>query len=164
MKKVELSKKVIAAIKAGDCETVKLLVSTSGLLNPETPYGTWLHYAARRGQMEVIRCLVALGADVNKRGGTFNSGPVQEAVSQGENDIVQFLVSSGAVFDVSDSERNPLFTAIVIGRLDTVKLLVSLGIDYSVKYNGPRMKNMDASAFARERGQLEIAMYLESLA
>lgn len=62
--------------------------------------------------------------------------------------------------DVSDPERNPLFGAIYGGHIEIVRLLIDQGIDTHVKYTGKSMKNMDALAFARERGQMDIAALL----
>ena len=44
-----------------------------------------------------------------------------------------------------------------------VQWLVENGIDHRVAYTGTYMSGMDALAFARERGQSEIASYLERL-
>ena len=65
--------------------------------------------------------------------------------------------------DVDLSERNPLFSAIQEGSLPIVRLLIEGGIDYQLKYNNGTFADMDAEAFAIERGELEIAAYLKSL-
>jgi len=76
---------------------------------------------------------------------------------------VQKLLEAGASLDTSEPERNPLFSAIYGGHIELVKLLVKSGIDYRVFYTGEYMKEMDAIAFAQERGQTEIGSYLRSL-
>ncbi len=86
--------------------------------------------------------------------------PFSCAASNGHVEIVRSLLDVGAELDVSKPERNPLFGAIYGGHLEIVKLLVERGIDYRVSYTGQSMKNMDALAFALERGQREIARYL----
>ena len=40
-------------------------------------------------------------------------------------------------------------------------MLVENNIDISIKYSGETMNDMDAYAFAIERGQIEIAEYLK---
>jgi ankyrin repeat protein len=65
--------------------------------------------------------------------------------------------------DTSEPERNPLFGAVYGGHLHVVQLLVANGIDFRVKYTGRSMNDMDAKAFAVERGQTEIAKYLRAL-
>ena len=74
--------------------------------------------------------------------------------------MVKYLLSCGAEMDVSEPERNPLFGAIYGGHADIAKLLIESGIDTRVKYTGESMKNMDALAFAHERGQKDIAALL----
>ena len=63
--------------------------------------------------------------------------------------------------DTSQPDRNPLFAAIYGGNLEIVKLLVENDIELSIKYSGENMDEMDAYAFAVERGQTEIAEYLK---
>ena len=46
------------------------------------------------------------------------------------------------------------------GHLEIVKLLVEKRVDISIKYSGSSMKDMDAYAFAMERGETAIAEYL----
>lgn len=64
---------------------------------------------------------------------------------------------------MSESERNPLFSAIHGGHIDIVRFLVEAGIDHRVRYTGSSMQDMDACAFARERGQVDIAVFLAAL-
>jgi ankyrin repeat protein len=128
-----------------------------------TPFGTWLHVAAKAGHVDLAGDLIQRGLDVNRRGGTFDGSPLNLAASAGHLPVIQLLLESGAEMDVSEPERNPLFGAIYGGHLEVAKLLVVRGIDYRVRYTGGTMTNMDAEAFARERGEEEIAAYLASL-
>jgi ankyrin repeat protein len=150
-----------AAIKKGDVHQVEaLLGSDKARLNMMTVFGTWLHVAAAHGQLEVVKRLVAMGADVHAYGGIEGGGALNLAAAKGHIDVVQYLLSCGAKLDVSEPERNPLFGAVYGGHLDIVKLLVARGIDFRLKYSGSSMKNMDALAFAQEWGQSEIAEFL----
>lgn len=141
-------------------EVVRLIDFDTERLNMMTPFGNWLHIAASEGKLEIVKKLVELGADVNMRGGTFNGGAINNAASEGHIEIVKYLLSCGAEMDVSEPERNPLFGAIHGGHVNIAKLLIESGIDTSIKYNGKYMTNMDALAFAIERGQKEIAVLL----
>ena len=154
--------KVYDLIKNGDIEQVKeLIINDKSLLNFVTPFGTWLHVAARAGKMDMIKFLVEYGVDININEGVPKSAPVAHAASEGKLSIVEYLFNNGAILDVSDPNRNPLFSAIYGGHIDIVKYLVENGIDITVKYKGDTMKDMDAYAFAIERGQTEIAEYLK---
>lgn len=133
------------------------------MLDRITPFGTCLHIAAMNGAMKVLHELISMGADINAKESTFGGGPINLAASLGQAPAVQALLAAGAELDVTEPVRNPLFGAIQEGSLEIVKLLVEHGIDYRVSYTGEFMKNMDAVAFAREQGQIEIANYLTKL-
>ncbi len=160
----EISIEIRSAVKDGDVERVLHLIGDSkARLNQMTPFGTWLHIAAKAGRLEVVQCLIDLGADVNAKGGTFGASPLNLAASYGQIETAHALLEAGAELDVSEPERNPLFSAIQGGHLELVKLLIQYSIDSRVRYTGESMKDMDALAFARERGQIEIADYLAAL-
>jgi ankyrin repeat protein len=164
MDDIEIQRQIRTAVREGDLQRVRSLIGDSmALLQVMTPFGTWLHVAAKAGQLEVVKALLELGADTNAKGGTFRGAPINLAASAGWEPIVRLLIEVGAELDVSEPERNPLFGAIYGGHLDVVKLLIERGSDYRVRYTGESMKDMDAVAFARERGHLEIARYLAGL-
>jgi ankyrin repeat protein len=162
---IETKKELRAAVLTGDIHRVRSLIGDSKeRLQQNTAFGTWLHVAADAGHLEVVKCLISLGADINAKGGTFGAAAIGHAASAGHTNVVVALIDAGANFDLDEPERNPLFGAIYGGHLDIVKLLVERGIDFRKSYTGESMKDMDALAFARERGQKEIANYLAQLA
>jgi ankyrin repeat protein len=66
---------------------------------------TPLIIAAYEGTMDMVRCLVKLGADVNK----FDNDGITAlvgAAAEGRLDIVRFLVESGASIEVADNHRD----------------------------------------------------------
>lgn len=152
------NREVRDAIETNDLRRLAGLVEADGeILKQMTPFGTWLHVAASAGHIDVVRYLVKQGLDPNARGGTFESNPIKLAASAGHLDVVEILLALGAELDISEPERNPLFGAIYGGHKAVVALLLKEGIDKRVCYTGEYMVNMDAEAFARERGQFEIA-------
>jgi uncharacterized protein len=161
MENVQLAKDIRTAIKQGDVERVEALIGADpSRLNMTTVFGNWLHQAASLGKFEIVKRLVAMGADINAYSGIAGGGPLHRAASDGHYDIVTFLTERGASLDVSEPERNPLFGAIHFGHTEIAKFLIDSGIDTSIKYKGNSMKNMDALAFANEWGRKEIAEYL----
>lgn len=158
----ERAVKIYDLIKNGDTEQAKeIMLTDKTMLDFVTPYGTWLHVAARAGELEMIKFLVESGMDMNINEGVPKSAPIAHAASEGEIHIVEYLLECGASLDVSEPNKNPLFSAIYGGHLNIVKMLVQNGIDYSVKYTGDRMQDIGAYEFAIERGQLDIANYLK---
>lgn len=150
------------AIKQGDTEKVVALIgSDRSRLEMMTVFGSWLHVAAHHGQLEIVKRLVSLGADVNRRGGVSGAGPLDDAAGAGHKEIVLYLLSKGATMDVSEPNRNPLFGAIYSGQAEIARILIENGIDTTVKYTGDSMKNMDALAFAKEWGRTEIIELLQ---
>jgi len=159
----QIAKEIRLAIKKGDIEkVVELIGSNAKHLNIMTPFGTWLHVAASKGELDIVKKLIGLGANVNVLGGVYGGGALNEAASAGHIDIVRYLLSCGADMDVSDPERNPLFGAISNGHVDIAELLIESGIDTNATYSGESMKEVDALTFAKEQGQKAIVKLLEN--
>lgn len=156
-----VQKRIRDAIRSGDDATAQTLIASDpAQVLASTPFGTWLHVASCFGRLAIVRFLVGVGADVNTRGGTFGGTPLNEAAGRGHLAVVEYLLSVGGQMETRKPEANPLFSAIYGGHSDVVRLLLARGIDPSVRYTGQRMRDMDAEAFARERGQVEIAQLL----
>jgi ankyrin repeat protein len=161
MNSIDISKALREAINSDDVQRMcSLIGDSSDRLRQMTPFGTWLHIAARSGKLEIVRALIRLGADVNAKGGVFGGAAINLAASSGHLGVVQALFEAGAELDVSEPERNPLFAAIYGGHIKVVEFLIQSGIDHTIRYTGRSMKGMDAELFARERGQSDIAQYL----
>ncbi|MFS1514347.1 suppressor of fused domain protein [Chengkuizengella sp. SCS-71B] len=159
----QIAKEIRSAIKKGNLEkVVELIDSNVELLNMMTPFGTWLHVAASRGELDIVKKLIELGLNINMLGGVYGGGALNEAASAGHIDVVRYLLSCGAEMEVGEPERNPLFGAISNGHVDIAKLLIESGIDTDVKYSGESKKDRDALTFAKELGEKEIIKLLES--
>lgn len=52
----QIAKEIQSAIKNGDIDKVTELIGTNNTyLNMMTPFGTWLHVAASRGQLDIVK-------------------------------------------------------------------------------------------------------------
>lgn len=138
--------------RLGLCE---LLLQRGADVNRQTPdEATPLHASARSGDVAVARFLIAHGADPNARAHGHGPTPLQEALFEKKLDLAAELVQSGARPNVytaaatGDTDllrraflddptsllrpdgagRSPLVYAAQAGRLDSVKLLLSLGV------------------------------------
>ncbi|GGI12925.1 ankyrin repeat domain-containing protein [Gottfriedia solisilvae] len=160
----QIAKEIRSAIKNGEIEKVIDLISSNPQsLHVMTPFGTWLHVAASKGQLIIVKKLVEIGIDINTDGGPHGGNALNLAATWGHLDVVNYLLSIGVEMDVSDPVRNPLFGAISNGQVEVANRLIENGINIKVKYNGESMKEMDALAFAKEQGQREIVEILEKV-
>jgi len=155
-------KETYSAIKSNDTALALLLIREDpALVTAQTPFGPLLHVAAAANNLEVMQQLLDCGADVNARGGTFGGNALNYAASTGQIDAVKYLLKNGSEMDVDEPERNPLFGAIFSGRKDIAIELIENGIKTDICYTGESMKEMDARAFAEERGEIDIVRLLD---
>lgn len=151
---------IVEAIKGEDCAAIeRLFRENPDQVSAFTPMGgqTWLGYAAQLGKLESVKTLVKVGLDVNQGDKHDGDKPLGSAAANNHYDVVAYLLSAGAVIDVSLSVRNPLFAAIVGRSPEIVRLLLKSGADGKVRYTSETMKDMDAVAFALMRGEAECA-------
>lgn len=148
------------AVRNGDIGVIRrLLCEDSRLLNEMTLFGSWLHIAAENEQVEVVKCLIDAGIDINKNGDIEDHGAICNAVSAGNMEIVKILVENNALLDTSNATKNPLFDAIDSGNLEIVQFLVKNGIDISVEYDLSYGK-IDAYKYSAIHGTKDITEYL----
>jgi ankyrin repeat protein len=161
MENVETLIKIREAVENGNLEQVAALIGNDERKRDmATVFGSWLHVAATHGQLAVVKWLVEAGIDINNHSGIAGGTALNEAALEGHLNVVRYLLENGAELDVSESERNPLFSAVNGGHLEIVRFLLEHGMDARVGYSGPAVKDFDAHAFAVEQGQRQIAAYL----
>lgn len=160
MKEVRFNPAISAAIRAKDLPALReLLNAEPEQVTAFTPFaaGTWLHFAAREGDEDAVRHLLSLGIDVNVGDSREGRAPLCDAYLGNHPNIVQRLLASGASIDTTEPVRNPLFAAITGRSPESAAVLLAHGLDTKVTYDGPHMTQMDAVAFALERGEQDIA-------
>jgi uncharacterized protein len=129
--------KLMAATAAGDLIEVQVLLANGAevdarypVLNGFNDLHTPLLVAARDGHTEIVRALIAAGADVNATEPTFGAVPLHKAVYNGHADITQILVDDPAVdidFQGSTNGYTPLHDALWHGFEDCSRILVRAG-------------------------------------
>ncbi|MEL7496940.1 MAG: PQQ-binding-like beta-propeller repeat protein [Planctomycetota bacterium] len=113
-------KKLIAAAQADDLEKVKLAIESGTDVNSKNRYGaTALFFACDRGNQDMVKYLLAKGADPNVRDTFYNATPVTWAQQKSRKEILNMLFAAGA-----EGGFNFLLGAAVGGDVDTVKSMI----------------------------------------
>jgi ankyrin repeat protein len=153
---------LILAIKEPSVRSLKVLLEWPGTkaevrnANDESP----LMMAAIKGQLDVVKALIAKDADVNKTGWA----PLHYAVSASgpaQLDIVRALLDASAYIDAeSPNKTTPLMMAARYGSEDAVKLLFDEGADPTARND----KGLTAGDFARLAEREALGQQLDRVA
>jgi len=76
-------------------EVVKELIKAKADVNATNELYTALMLASENGHMEVVKVLLAAGADVNVKSRTGNTA-LSQATEQGHSEIIELLKKAGA--------------------------------------------------------------------
>ena len=89
-----------------------------------------LRDAARGGRLDVVRLLLAAGADPNATAGD-GCPALWHAAAEGHVDVVRLLLDAGAIPDVAevDTQSTPLFIATIEDHVEVARLLLEAGAD-----------------------------------
>ena len=132
-----------AGVYSGDLAEVRqLLADHPGLLTLEIIERTWLHHAATRDNVAMVKMLVEAGLDVNTPRSDRNSeGPLSDAARNGCVEVARWLLEHGANVGVGDGKYwTPLSSAVVSGSLEMVQLLLEHGADVHASFGFPPKK------------------------
>ena len=154
-------RKVHDAIRVGDIETVRTMISSGTVdVNEFDGISSFLHTAATYNQIEIAKFLIENGIDVNILNHTGLASLVR-AVKKGNLEMVKLLCESGAELDTSTSENNPLFFAGSCHQEEIAQYLVDMGIDIYKTYHIGDMENCDAYKWAEKWGDLGVPAIVE---
>jgi ankyrin repeat protein len=120
------------AIESGDLNAVKALVEGGHPVDTPIAYvekdATPLYKAAGEGRTEIVRYLIAHGANVNYRGSEWGHTPLSEAAQRGFDDVIDVLLKAGADPRVKDRNGYTAFAIAVLGgQNDVAESLLKYG-------------------------------------
>tara|TARA_A100001037_G_C14993309_1_gene563607 strand:+ start:50 stop:1003 length:954 start_codon:yes stop_codon:yes gene_type:complete len=93
-----------------------------------------IHEAAAKGDIEAVKQHFNNGSDVNAKGSDDGWTPLQIAAAEGQNEIVELLISYDADVNAkADNGTTPLHCASGEGHKEIAELLISKGADVSAK-------------------------------
>ncbi|KAJ8729439.1 hypothetical protein PYW08_001020 [Mythimna loreyi] len=93
----------------GDEERVRYLIdkarNAKEIVNtPDNSGYTPLHYAARRGHVNICKILLQYGALIDTKTNSGQATPLLKAAAAGKIETIKFLISSGACVDAQDAD------------------------------------------------------------
>ncbi len=126
---------ILEAALKGHLEIVKLLIDCGAevnVVNKETNQ-TVLHMASKASNSDLVKFLIAKGADVDAIDYWKNT-PLFSAASGNKKEIVEILISAGACVDFrNDNGETPLWRTTYYESLDAAKVLIANGADINAK-------------------------------
>jgi ankyrin repeat protein len=128
---------VAEAAMAGDRDAVRSLLKSGEDVNAAMGDGmTALHWAAKRGDVELAQMLLYAGANVKAMTRLGSYTPLLLASQVGEPKMIDLLLRSGAeAKSATTNGTTPLMLAATAGSAEAVKLLLDKGADPNAKEN-----------------------------
>lgn len=156
--------KLVKAIKAGNPEIVHQIITSDKNCIKEASGTIILSEAVKENNLEIVRLLIELGAEVNDQDRILydNETPLAIAASKGNLEMVKLLVDAGAIVNIplKDPEYwTPLMCAVSSDNFDVVKFLIEAGADVNEIRDGGNF----ALTIAAQCDSQEVFNYLAPL-
>ena len=149
---------LVDTVRKGRQATVKRMLAAGANANDSRLGSTALMFAAKDGQAEIARDLIAAGARLEAKDNDGDTALMYAAIDN-RVDVAKELLAAGA--DVNAKNKNggtPLIAATFRGRIEMVKMLIAAGADAAIKDN----KGKTALMYAEEEGHAGIAEMLKA--
>ena len=118
---------------------------------------TALHFAAQKGDMEVVQYLIEHGADIKAQDSIFSRSVIHFAAENGNLETVKYLTEKGAdLLDKDGYGATALHYAAKSNRLNVIKYLVDQKVDYTATDG----RGWTAMHYAAAGGSIDVIKYL----
>jgi ankyrin repeat protein len=119
--------------------------------------------AARLGDVDRLRCLLASGADVNARD-EHGQTALMIAAGNGRSSAIRLLVENGAVLDCTAKYGlSAVMLAVIGGHLDAVRTLAEAGANLAIRGTGaPGFSGKTAVELAAALDRIDIVEVLRN--
>ena len=118
---------------------------------------TALHYAAAKGDIDVVKYLLDYGADIKAQDIVLSRAVIHFAAESGDLECIKYLTENGAdLLDRDIHGATALHYAARSGHLDTVKYFVGKKMDYMAK----DVRGWSAMHYAACGGNIDVIKYL----
>ncbi|XP_049768129.1 poly [ADP-ribose] polymerase tankyrase-1-like [Schistocerca cancellata] len=125
----EKNSRLIRAVKEGSVGELQTLLAAGadvGATDEGESRCTSLHWAADKGHLKAVRCLVEGGADVDARTSGWQETPLHRAAVYGHEAVARLLLEAGAEADARNKRQStPLHAAALGGHVAVVRLLLA---------------------------------------
>ena len=109
-------------------EIVQLLLDNGADVAIKQPGNNCLQNAAKRGELEIMKLLLARGANIIGETRDFYSTPLKAAIQSRNPKVLEFVIQSGADINAKgSSSKYPIDLAIFGGNLSAAERLIGLG-------------------------------------
>ncbi|MCJ7454088.1 MAG: ankyrin repeat domain-containing protein [Wolbachia endosymbiont of Homalodisca vitripennis] len=123
------------AVAHGHLQVVKMLLQYKKVDMNAKGNDDWtiLHIASQESNLEMVKCLVDEGSNINAKNAS-GSKPIHIAAREGYKDTVEFFLSKGlSINELGTANQTLLHYAAMKGRLEVVKYLIAQGADVNAK-------------------------------
>ena len=117
------------AVNAGDLAQVKILITAGANVDKGDMFGTPLHMAVARGNLDIVAVLLDAGASIETKG-TNGAHPLHLAALTNRPEVAALLIARGAELEARDNNgMTPLLIAASNGNLEATQILLDAGAD-----------------------------------
>jgi ankyrin repeat protein len=144
-------------VEAGDTVSALARIASGGDVNARSADGTSaLHWAAHRGDAELLQRLLQSGADPNVSN-DYGATPLSVAAVEANSQIVEALLNAGADAEAPNAEgQTALMVVARTGHVETARLLLSHGADVNATEQWGGQSALMWAAAQRQPDMIEV--------